>query len=317
MSKLAGDGVYLQGGPTQQQHTGKPSLNLIGAGSVGMTLFRRFAGSGAVDIQDIYGRDPARLAEAVSFIGAGRAASSLAAMRPADIWFLTVPDSSIADVARDLAASGPTRPAMAVHCSGFLPAMEMGPLKELGWSVASAHPVMTFADPQASVEAFAGTYCGMEGDADAIGCIAEVLERAGAFPFTITPGGKALYHAAAVFSNNLAVVLQAIAREAWAEAGVPDEISPALNAALLASTERNVTSLGPAAALTGPAARGDWSVVERQADAVAAWHPQAGEAYRILSPLARRLKRTGSTLRLSGEDDDDVALADARHAPEG
>ena len=289
--------------PIPQQDTGKPKLNLVGAGSVGMTLFRRFAGSDAVDIQDIYGRDETRLAKAVSFIGAGCPVSTLAAMRPADIWFITVPDSRIADVSRDLAATRPAGPGTAIHCSGFLPAREMAPLSELGWSLASVHPVMTFADPQTSVDAFAGTYCGMEGDDDAIGCVAPILERAGARPFTIRPGGKALYHAAAVFSNNLAVVLQAIAREAWAEAGVPDEISLALNASLLASTASNVAKLGPAAALTGPAARGDWSVVERQADAVAAWHPQAGEVYRSLSPLAHRLKCTGSTLPVLGEDD--------------
>ncbi|MCO5158642.1 MAG: DUF2520 domain-containing protein [Aquamicrobium sp.] len=275
---------------------GRPRLNLVGAGSVGVSLFRVFAGSGLFDIQDIYGRDAARLARALSFIGAGRAATSLAAMRPADIWFVTVPDTRIAEVARDLAAAAPAGPATAVHCSGFLPASELAPLSALGWSLASAHPVMTFADPEASARAFPGTYCGMEGDEDAVRRVAAALEAVGARPFTIRPGGKALYHAAAVLSNNLAVVLQALAREAWAEAGVPAEISPDLNAALLSSTARNVNALGPAEALTGPAARGDWSVVERQAKAVETWHPDAGPAYRSLSLLARRLKRTGSTL---------------------
>lgn len=287
----------------------RPRLNLVGAGSVGITLFRVFAGSGLFDIQDIYGRDEARLARALSFIGAGHATKSLAAMRPADIWFVTVPDTRIAEVARDLAAAAPAGsamagPATAVHCSGFLPASELAPLAALGWSLASAHPVMTFADPGASARAFPGTCCGMEGDADAVRRVASALEAVGARPFTIRPGGKALYHAAAVLSNNLAVVLQALAREAWAEAGVPAGIAPDLNAALLSSTARNVNALGPAEALTGPAARGDWSVVERQARAVETWHPDAGPAYRSLSLLARRLKRTGSTLHPVEEERD-------------
>jgi predicted short-subunit dehydrogenase-like oxidoreductase (DUF2520 family) len=284
---------------------GRLRLNLVGAGSVGITLFRRFADCGLFDIQDIHGRDEARLSRAVAFIGAGRATTTLPEMRPADIWFITVPDSRIAEVARDLAAAAPSGPAAAVHCSGFLPASELAPLSQLGWGVASAHPVMTFADPQASVDAFPGTYCGMEGDDDAVRRVASVLEVVGARPFTIRPGGKALYHAAAVISNNLAVVLQAIAREAWAEAGVPAEISPDLNAALLSLTARNVNAMGPAEALTGPAARGDWSVVERQAQAVEAWHPDAGRAYRDLSLLARRLKRAGSTLKPVPEEEED------------
>lgn len=274
----------------------RPTLNLVGAGSVGVTLFRLFARSGFIDVQDVYGRDDSRLGQALSFIGSGRGTTSLRSMRPADIWFVTVPDTKIADVACELAASAPSNPATAVHCSGFLPASELLPLCELGWSVASAHPVMTFADPIASVDAFAGTYCGMEGDEDAVRRVSSVLEMVGGRPFPIKPGFKALYHAAAVFSNNLAVVLQAIAREAWAEAGVPPEIFPDLNCALLSSTARNVNALGPAAALTGPASRGDWSVVERQMQAVEKWHPDAAPAYRSLSILAQRLKRTGSTL---------------------
>jgi len=259
-------------------------------------LFRLFARSGLVDVQDVYGRDNTRLCQALSFIGSGRGTTSLSSMRPADIWFITVPDTKIADVACELAASAPRSPATAVHCSGFLPASELSALCELGWGVASAHPVMTFADPDASADGFAGTYCGMEGDEGAVHRVASVLEMIGGRPFPIKPGGKALYHAAAVVSNNLAVVLQAIAREAWAEAGVPTEIFPDLNCALLSSTARNVNALGPAEALTGPASRGDWSVVERQMEAIEKWHPDAAPAYRSLSILARRLKRTGSTL---------------------
>lgn len=290
---------------SQQPSGTRPKLNLIGAGSVGTTLFHLFANSGLFDIQDIHGRDEIRLAQALSFIGTGNGTTSLAAMRPADIWFVTVPDTQIAEIAFDLASASSSGPAIAVHCSGFLPASELGPLSELGWAVASAHPVMTFADPESSVRDFPGTYCGMEGDEGVIQIVASMLQLIGAQPFTIKPGGKALYHAAAVISNNLAVVLQAIAREAWAEAGVPAQISPHLNAALLSSTAKNVNQLGPTEALTGPAARGDWPVVERQAEAVETWHPIAGQAYRSLSLLARRLKRTGSTLLSLREEEAD------------
>ncbi|MEO3388781.1 DUF2520 domain-containing protein [Mesorhizobium sp. CAU 1741] len=279
-----------------------PRLNLVGAGSVGCTLFRLFAASNKFAVQDIYGRDETRVAQAVSFIGGGEARTSLSAMRPADVWFMTVPDRMIMPVAREIASEALSSPAIAVHCSGFLPASELSPLSRLGWGVASAHPVMTFADKEAAVDGFPGTFCGMEGDRCAVDRVAAILAAIGAKPFAIKPGSKTLYHAAAVLSNNLAVVLQAVAREAWAEAGVPDEISPMLNAALLSSTVKNVTTMGPAAALSGPASRGDWSVVEQQAQALDQWHPDAGRAYRSLSVMAGRLKQTGSTLQSEGYD---------------
>ena len=51
----------------------------------------------------------------------------------------------------------------------------------------------------------------------------------------------------------------------------------------------NSLRLGPAAALTGPAARGDTELVARQAQAVARWDSLAADAYRPLSTLATRL----------------------------
>ena len=57
----------------------------------------------------------------------------------------------------------------------------------------------------------------------------------------------------------------------------------------------NVAKLGPAEALTGPAARGDTAVVQRQGEVVQAWHPQVGEVYQLLSDMATKLKRTGRT----------------------
>ena len=287
-------------------------LNLIGAGGVGTTLFRLFSGCKGVEVQDIHGRDAERLARALAFIGSGRGVDDLAAMRAADIWVLAVPDTRIGEVAGALAALSPPGPAVAVHCSGFMPAQEMAPLGALGWSLASAHPVMTFADPAAAAEGFAGTFVGMEGDADAVARVAPVLEAVGARTFPIRDGGKPLYHGAAVMANNLAVVLQAVAREAWAEAGVPAEIAAALNKGLLDATARNVDALGPQAALSGPAARGDWDVVTRQGNAVAAWHPDAAVSYRNLSLLARRLKQTGGTRQPVPEETPDDSKRDGR-----
>ena len=50
-------------------------------------------------------------------------------------------------------------------------------------------------------------------------------------------------------------------------------------------------ALGPAAALTGPAARGDTALVERQGQAITALDTEAGAAYAALSAMAARLAR--------------------------
>src|SRR5690606_8128668 len=122
------------------------------------------------------------------------------------------------------------------HCSGFFPADALGALRRHGLRLASAHPSLNFASPRTGVSQFAGTPCGLEGDPDAVAVVRELLSGIGGQCFDVATGSKSLYHAAAVFCSNFTVVLQGIAREAWRDAGVPDELIPRLNEALLRHT---------------------------------------------------------------------------------
>lgn len=270
------------------------TINLIGSGRVGQTICRLGSQSGSYQVQDIYNRNIGTAKEAAAFIGAGRAVETIGDMHPADLWLVTVPDGAIASVAAQMATFG-LAPSVALHCSGFLRADEMAALAQEGWMLASAHPVFSFADPSVSVEHFARTLVGTEGDPGAVAQARELFEAAGARTFEILSSSKALYHGAAVIANNLTTVLQALAREAWAEAGVSEDTICELHEGLLRSTLENVLRLGPQAALTGPAARGDTRVVTEQKAAIAQWHPAAGEVYALLSEMAANLKSGGGT----------------------
>jgi len=274
-----------------------PTINLIGCGRVGTTLARLFHERGVATVQDLGARSAPDAQDAARFIGTGRASSDIAAMSAADVWMLTVPDARIAALAADVASArhADSRPAIAFHCSGFHPADVLEPLRAIGWQVASVHPVLSFATPASAVEQFHGTPCGIEGDAGAVERLYALFGAIGAQCFPVVGARKALYHAAAVFANNFTVVLQALAREAWKEAGVPDDLAARIQAALLRATTENVIALG-AGAITGPAARGDTDVVRAQAAAVGQWHPEAGEVYRQLSELAHRLASRRTTV---------------------
>lgn len=272
------------------------TLNVVGCGKVGQTLARVFHASGACTLQDLKGIDLSEANRAAEFIQGGRPVQALQDMRPADLWLVTVPDTRIASVAAEIAAaSSNSSSAVAFHCSGFLPASTLAPLRALGWTLASTHPVLTFADPGAAVTQFPGTPCGLEGDEDALEVLRPLFATIGARCFPVQTERKPLYHAAAVFSNNFTVVLQAVAREAWAAAGVPDDLAAEIQASLLKATVENIAELGPRA-ITGPAARGDAQVVRSQGADVFRWHPDAGVVYQELSRLARRLSIHQSTL---------------------
>lgn len=271
-------------------------VNIIGTGKVGRTLMMLFGASQHVEVIDVLARTPENVDRAVAQTGVGRAVHDLSDMRAADVWILSVPDDAIADVAQGLAETVvPTEGAVAVHCSGFLSSEVLAPLRSKGWGVASCHPVLSFADPVIAARMFPRICCAVEGDEGAAAVVSALVRLLEATPFAVDTAHKALYHAAAVFSNNFTTVMQAVAREAWEAAGVSPEIADRLGSTLLDGTAEAVARLGPAAALTGPAARGDREVMEKQQAEVAAWHPEAGALYEALSALAVRLKATGKT----------------------
>ncbi|MCX7277880.1 MAG: DUF2520 domain-containing protein [Burkholderiales bacterium] len=267
------------------------TLNLVGAGRVGQTLARLWQQQGSFAVQDVLTTSLSRAELACASIGAGRAVDSPQALRPADVWMLAVPDAQIAAAAQALAAALPAdaAPALAFHCSGALGHGLLAPLAERGWQTASAHCILSFASVDAAVAQFAGTACALEGDPAACEILRVAFTAIGAQCFGVATEHKLLYHAAAVFATNFLPVLQSVAEDAWRSSGVPAELIPGLRRMLLQNAVANITTLGPAAALTGPAARGDTAAIARQAQAVTAWDAQAGAAYEALSALALRM----------------------------
>jgi predicted short-subunit dehydrogenase-like oxidoreductase (DUF2520 family) len=273
-------------------------INLIGAGRVGQTLGRLLAKDGRYHVQEVLTRRDESAAAAVEFIGAGRALIQLDDLRPADVWLLAVPDGQIALTAQslaDLPMAG--TPALAFHCSGALCASELAPLQAKGWQVASAHCLLSFAQPTLALAQFAGTPCALEGDAVALATLRTLFTRLGAQCFDLAAADKLLYHAGAVFATNFLPVLQDLAEQLWQHAHMPPELAQQMRARLLQNAVNNIVQFGPQGALTGPAARGDTALVSDQAQAVTQWQPQAGDAYRALSALAQQLtRRAVSTL---------------------
>lgn len=266
-----------------------PQLHLIGAGRLGRTLARLWRDAGLVRIGAVLTRSPESAAAAIAFIGEGRAAT-LEQLDPAELFLFATPDDAIAARAADLAASGRSLAgAVAFHASGSLSSDVLAPLRAAGARVASVHPLLSFADPTLALQDFAGCYCGCEGDAAALARLAPLFDAIGARRFDIDPAAKRLYHAAAVLACNDLVALMETARRCLAAAGVPREIGWAALQPLIQGTLANIGRVGPAAALTGPVARGDDRTVAAQAEAVAGLDPASADVYRALGRVALEL----------------------------
>lgn len=274
-------------------------LSVIGAGRVGQTLAHLLRQHLGLDVTHVLCRDEAHAVQAANFIGAGKPVDQWEQLGPSGIWLIGVPDSAIAQSAELLARRAVSQgwsPAKAFHCSGFCTSEELAPLKKLGWSVASVHPALNFANPCDSVRQFKGTFCGVEGDVEMKEWLLAAMQAIGGEVFALQADTKKLYHAAAVFCSNFTIALQDIAQQAWRAASVPESVIAPLNKQLLEVSVRNALALGPASAITGPAARGDAKVVQQQWEAVSLWNADAGDIYRQLSEAAYRLALAGGAL---------------------
>jgi predicted short-subunit dehydrogenase-like oxidoreductase (DUF2520 family) len=265
-------------------------LSVVGCGSAARTLTRLWHDAGIFSIGSILNSSPGSACDAVAFIGAGTAATTTEQLPASDLYLIGCPDDSIRECCALLAdSSHPLDGATVFHLSGTLASSELDSIRHQGASVASVHPVMSFADPAKAIGDFAGTWCGMEGDDQALALLQPAFESIGARCFRIDASGKALYHAASVIACNYLVTLEEISLQTFEAAGIGRETALQILGPILRGTVENILALGTTDALTGPVARGDVSIVERHLQALEQWNPEVAALYRRLGMVTADL----------------------------
>ena len=201
----------------------------------------------------------------------GRADDLSAAGAGADVVVIATPDAAIASVAR---AIRPRPSLVVVHLAGSLGLDVLAPHANR----ASVHPIVALPDPDLGAERLVGAWFAVAGHPVA----QQIVDALGGRAVEVPDDNRALHHAAAVVaSNHLVALLGQVQRIADA-AGVP--LDAYLD--LVRATVDNVADLGPADALTGPVARGDWETVERHRAAL----PEIErDAYDAMVELAQQL----------------------------
>ena len=208
----------------------------------------------------------------------------------AELVLLGVPDDRLEHAGRGIA--GRVRPgATLAHLSGS------APLDVLGADARrlSIHPLQTVPDVDAGIERIPGSHMAVTASDEETSELGEALARdVGATPFRLADDRKPLYHAAAVFSSNYVVVLEAVAERLFSLAGLERPLESF--APLARSTLDNVLERGPMEALTGPAARGDAGTIRRNLEALSAEAPHAVPAYVELARAAAHLAEAAGRL---------------------
>ncbi len=166
----------------------------------------------------------------------------------ADLVLLCVPDAAVAPVATRVVAPE----AVVAHVAGSLGLDVLGDHPR----VASLHPLTSLPDPAIGARRLR--------DGATFAVAGDPLGRDGALalggrPIEVADEHRAAYHAAAaIASNHLVALLDQVERTAESAGLTLDDYLP-----LIRQTLDNVAAVGPLAALTGPAARGDRATLDR------------------------------------------------------
>jgi predicted short-subunit dehydrogenase-like oxidoreductase (DUF2520 family) len=202
----------------------------------------------------------------------GRADDVAEAARGVDVLVIATPDAAVASVAR---AVIPVPSTVVVHMSGSLGLDVLEPHPKR----ASLHPLVPLPTPEVGrVRLRSGVTFAVAGDPIA----ANLAHLLGGWPIEVDDEHRAAYHAAACIASNHLVALLGQAERVAASAGVSLDALMGLARAALS----DVADLGPAGALTGPAARNDTATIARHRRALP---PEELAGYDAGVALARKL----------------------------
>ena len=280
--------------------TAPPTLSFIGAGRAASALAAAAHRAGC-HVAAVYGRNAEMARELAEAVDAQPVSSVFGAAIAADLTVIAVPDSAVRSVAATLAASGAGLAGRGlVHIAAMLDSDALAAARLTGISTGVLHPLQALAGA-ASAGLLRGSYFRLEGTGRLRGQIDALVAALGGHVIDVPPGARVAYHAAAVLAGNAPLALLARAQSVLETAGVDAAEAHAALAALLHGAATNAMRSGARDALTGPVARGDASAIAAHLEALEA----DVAAYDLYAALARE------TAELAGRDAAALGLAEA------
>jgi predicted short-subunit dehydrogenase-like oxidoreductase (DUF2520 family) len=210
---------------------------------------------------------------------------------------LAVPDRSIADVTRELAALDDVdwKRRVVLHHAGALGCEPLEALRRAGAGAGLLHPLQSLGVPALAAEILPESRARIEGDRRGRAAARRLARALGlaALPLKdLSPRDRTAYHAAASLVSNDLLALLAVGAGLLESVGLGHRRALDALLPLIRGTLRQVEQAGLSGPLTGPAPRGDVETLRahlRRLDTIAGGWPEDREIHRLLSIRLARL----------------------------
>jgi len=247
-------------------------IGLIGAGNVGWNLVAGLANSpfAITQVLSRNGDSAKALADEFDIPFAGSAPTDLRS--DLDLVLIATSDHSVAEVARSIGTQFPKT--VFAHTSGSIPMHALAPTQS---PIGVFYPLQTFtkghSTPWKAIPIF------LEGSPQVLECLQPVAETLSERVSEMDSAGRLRLHLGAVFASNFANYMWLQAQEV---VGDLPEADFSIYAPLIREVVDKGLAMGPFAAHTGPARRGDEVTMQKHLDLLEG--PQR-ELYRLVSEM--------------------------------
>lgn len=226
---------------------------ILGTGRVGTHLCRAFMGAGH-DVA-VWNRSFPAAQQLAKEAGCSVVATLEALPADAEVILLSVKDDALETVARELANVFGKRKSIVAHTAGSKP---MSLLDGLFPQIGVFYPMQTFSKGKSLDYSVIPFF--VEANNENADTLVRLAESVSNNVYCLSSEQRRFLHLASVFACNFSNHCYTIASEILAEINVPFSVMlPLIN-----ETAEKVKTMPPCEAQTGPAARGDVSVLESQ-----------------------------------------------------
>ena len=263
-------------------------ISFIGAGKVGSALGLYFKQKG-LEVGGYYSQTYEHAERAAKLTESETYNSIAELMSKSSMVWITASDDALPLLAWEIAQLDiPQQIKAFVHTSGVHSTEVLHPIRDAGFPIYCAHPLMAFGQPNESALQLNDAYFSMDSTIEEVAnsddnYLIEFFEKMGNYTLQIDSKKKELYHCAASVLSNYLVTLLNLAYDMFVESGMSKAEIKKATAPLLNSTLKNIAENEHMSdALTGAIKRGDGSTVAKHLATLKQYMPDKQWLYKAL-----------------------------------